>query len=76
MVEVQHEQHDAEFGRQFGQRPQQGHGIRAAADGDADALAGPDQTMAAQVLFQRLQHTDMIAEAGVDAEGRMERADS
>jgi hypothetical protein len=33
--------------------------------------------MAAQVLFQRLQHRDMIAEARVgDAEGRTERPDS
>ena len=56
VVEVQDEQDDAEFGGEFGQRPQQGHRIRTAADGDADAFAGPDQTMAAQVLFQRLEH--------------------
>jgi hypothetical protein len=64
VVEVHYDQHNANFGRQFSQRPQQGHRVRSAADGDADALAGPGQTMAAQILFQRLQHTDMIAEAG------------
>ena len=70
VVEVQYEQDDANFRRDFGQCSQQGHRVRPAADGHADALAGANQTMAAQILFQRLQHTDMIAEAG-GATGRV-----
>ena len=54
VVEVEDEEHDAEAGSKFGEGSQQSYGIRAAADGHADALARTDEAMLAQIVFERL----------------------
>ena len=70
VIEMKDEGHDAETGGKFGESSQEGYGIRAAADGHADALARTDETMLAQMLFERLEHRNIITEwrvGGLDA---------
>ncbi len=63
VVEMEDDGHDAQCRGELGQSPQQSHGISAATYGYADALAGSDEAMLAQVALQRLEHRNMIAEA-------------
>jgi hypothetical protein len=60
---MEDEEHYAEAGREFGKGSQQSYGVGAAADGHADALAGTDEAMLAQVLFEAVKHRNIIAEA-------------
>ncbi len=64
VIEMEDDGHDSQRRGESGKRPQESDGIRTAADGHADALAGTDQAMLAQIAFERLQHGNMIAEAG------------
>jgi hypothetical protein len=65
VVEVEDEEHHSEAGGQLGEGSQQSHGIGAAADGYADALAWTDEAMLAQMMFERLKHRNIITEARV-----------
>ncbi len=62
MVEMEDEGHYAKDGGEFSKGPQQSDGISSAADGEADALAGMDESMLAQVAFEAVEHGNMIAE--------------
>ncbi len=52
VVEMEDEEHYAEAGGEFGKGSQQSYGISAAADGKADALAGTNEAMFAQVAIR------------------------
>jgi len=60
---MEDEEHDAEAGSKFRKCSQQSYRVSAAADGEADALAGSDEAMVAQVLFEAVKHRNIIAEA-------------
>ena len=60
---MEDEEHHSEAGGKFGEGSQQSHGIGAAADGHADALAWTDEAMLAQIMFERLKHRNIITEA-------------
>jgi hypothetical protein len=62
VVEVEDERHYSEGRSKFGNGAQQGDGVSAATYGEADALAGANQAMLAQILFERLQHRNIIAD--------------
>lgn len=62
VIEVKDEEHQSETGGQFGQGSQQGYGVGSATDSHTDALARADETMPAQITFERLEHRNIIAE--------------
>ena len=62
---MEDKEHHSEAGSQFGEGSEQSHGIGAAADGHADALAGTDEAMLAQIMFERLKHRNIITEERV-----------
>jgi hypothetical protein len=62
VVEVEHKEHHAKAGGKFGKASQQSYGVRASADGHADAFAGADEVVVAQVELERFQHRNIIAE--------------
>jgi hypothetical protein len=62
VIEVKDEEHYAEAGGKFGKGPQQSYGVGAAADGHADPLTGTDETMLAQMMFEGLEHRNIITE--------------
>jgi hypothetical protein len=73
VVEVEDEEHHSEAGSQFSEGSQQSHGIGAAADGHADALAWTDQAMLAQMMFERLKHRNIITEERVRGFGTVQQ---
>ena len=64
VVEMEDDGHDSQRRGESGKSPHKSDGISAAADGHADALAGTDEAMLAQIAFERVQHGNMIAEPG------------
>jgi hypothetical protein len=60
VVEVEDEEHYAEAGSKFSKSSQQSYGVSAAADGEADSLAGMNEAMLAQGMFQRVEHRNII----------------
>jgi hypothetical protein len=62
VIEVKNTEHDAETRSEFREGTQQSYGVGAAADGDPEALAGMDESMGAQVVFEILEHRNMISD--------------
>jgi hypothetical protein len=63
VVEVQDEEHHAEVWCELSESAHQSHRVRAAADRDADALAGADEMVSAQLELERAEHGNIIKEA-------------